>query len=325
MRRALGVAALAWACAAVPGFAQEPSWPTRPVRVLVPYSVGGATDIVIRLIQPALGEMLGQPIVVENRPSATGNLAVEAVAKAAPDGHTVLIGNITTNAINPAGLAHVLKFDPTKDLVGVTLLVSIPTIVVAAPNLPANSFKELIDYARAHPGELNYSNPLYAYSHLDTLELSRRTGIQVVPIPSKGAGPTVTAIMNGEIHFSFLNAASVMAYVKSGKMKALATTAPQRLPELPNVPTMAEVGFPDVGSNNWNAFFLPAKTPRAIVNRLHALTLQVMRRKDIQDLFVKASLPIVLSSTPEEFQQFLDAEMKKWSRIIKENNIRMSE
>lgn len=123
----------------------QTNWPTKPIRVLVPYAVGGATDIVIRLMQPAMNEMLGQAIVVENRPSATGNLAVEAVAKALPDGHTVLIGNITTNAINPVGLAHALNFDPTKELVGVTLLISVPTIVVGAPNLPPNNFKELID------------------------------------------------------------------------------------------------------------------------------------------------------------------------------------
>ncbi len=318
------LAAVAATVVSIQGFAQE-TWPTKPLRVLVPYAVGGATDIVIRLIQPALGDTLGQPIVVENRPSATGNLAVEAVARAVPDGHTVLIGNITTNGINPAGLAHVLKFDPTRDLTGVTLLVSIPTIVVGAPNLPANSFKELIDYARANPGKLNYSNPLYAYSHLDTLELSKRTGIQAVHIPSKGAGPTVTAIMSGEIHFSFLNAASVMQYVKSGKMKAFATTAPQRLPELPNVPTMAEVGFPDIGSNNWNGLFLPAKTPRAIVGRLYSATMQVMNRKDIQELFAKAALPIELSKSPEDFNQFLDSEVRKWTRVIKDNNIKMSE
>jgi len=303
----------------------QANWPTKPLRVLVPYAVGGATDIVIRLMQPAMNELLGQPVIVENRPSATGNLAVEAVAKAAPDGHTVLIGNITTNAINPVGLAHVLNFDPTKDLVGVTLLISVPTIVVGAPNLPPNSFKELIEYALARPGQLNYSNPLYAYSHLDTLDLSKRTGIQAVHIPSKGAGPTVTAIMQGEIHFSFLNASSVMTQVKAGKMKAYATTAPQRLSELPNVPTMGEVGFPEVGSNNWNGFFLPAKTPRAIVQRLHAVSLQVLARKDVQELFVKASLPIVTSKSPEDFQQFLESEGRKWARIIKDNNIKMGD
>ena len=303
----------------------QANWPTKPLRVLVPYAVGGATDIVIRLMQPALNELLGQPIIVENRPSATGNLAVEAVAKAQPDGHTVLIGNITTNAINPVGLAHVLNFDPTKELVGVTLLVSIPTIVVGAPNFPPNNFKELIEYALARPGQLNYSNPLYAYSHLDTLDLSKRTGIQAVHIPSKGAGPTVTAIMQGEIHFSFLNASSVMTHVRAGKMKAYATTAPQRLPELPNLPTMGEVGFPEVGSNNWNGLFLPAKTPRAIVQRLHAVSVQALGRMDVQEVFAKASLPIVTSKSPEDFQQFLEAEGRKWARIIKDNNIKMGD
>jgi tripartite-type tricarboxylate transporter receptor subunit TctC len=325
MRAALRAAAAAAAFATAFQLHAQETWPTKPVRVLVPYAVGGATDLVIRLMQPVLGEVLGQPIVVDNRPSATGNLALEAVAKAAPDGHTILIGNITTNAINPAGLAHVLKFDPTRELTGVTLLVSIPTVLVAAPNLPASNFRELIDYARANPGKLNYSNPLYAYSHMDTLELARRAGIDVVHIPSKGAGPAITALMQGEIHFSFLTAASVMPQVKGAKMKAFATTALQRLPELPGVPTMAEVGYPDIGSNNWNALFAPAKTPRAIVSRLYAASMQVMNRSDMQQLFAKSSLPIELSKSPEEFNQFVDAEVRKWTRVIKENNIRMSD
>jgi tripartite-type tricarboxylate transporter receptor subunit TctC len=322
MKKVLILAAALCACAAGPGSAQD-VWPTRPVRVIVPFSLGGATDLVARILGPALAETLGQPFVIENRPGASGNIGVEIVAKAAPDGHTLLVGNISTNAINPTGFAGKLAFDPVKDLAPVTLLVSIPTLLVTGASFPPNSVKELIEYARARPGELNYSNPLGSYSHMDTLDLSAKTGIKVVLIPSKGAGSAITSIINGDIHFSFLNMATVMPHVKGGRMKALATTSSARLAELPNVPTMAEAGYPGIGSENWNGFFLPAKTPRRTIDKLYFATIQAMQRKPIQDAFANAALPVVLSKSPEDFQAFLDAELKRWARIIKDNDVKL--
>src|SRR3954467_12166441 len=224
-----GSLALALPAQAQPSSASGTAWPTRPVRVIVPFALGGATDLVARILGPALAESLGQPFVIENRPGASGNIGVEIAAKAAPDGYTLLVGNISTNAINPTGFAGRLKFDPVKDLAPVTLLASVPTIMVTSPNLPPNSMKELIEYAKARPGELNYSNPLGSYSHLDTLELSKKNGIKVVLIPSKGAGSAITSIINGEIHFSFLTMSSVIPHIKAGRMKALATTSRTRL------------------------------------------------------------------------------------------------
>ncbi len=322
MKKVLILAAALCACAAGPGSAQD-VWPTRPVRVIVPFSLGGATDLVARILGPALAETLGQPFVIENRPGASGNIGVEIVAKAAPDGHTLLVGNISTNAINPTGFAGKLAFDPVKDLAPVTLLVSIPTLLVTGASFPPNSVKELIEYARARPGELNYSNPLGSYSHMDTLDLSAKTGIKVVLIPSKGAGSAITSIINGDIHFSFLNMATVMPHVKGGRMKALATTSSARLAELPNVPTMAEAGYPGIGSENWNGFFLPAKTPRRTIDKLYFATIQAMQRKPIQDAFANAALPMSLSKSPEDFQEFLNLELKRWARIIKDNNVRL--
>jgi tripartite-type tricarboxylate transporter receptor subunit TctC len=322
VRKVLILAAAFCACAAGPGSAQD-AWPTRPVRVIVPFSLGGATDLVARILGPALAEILGQPFVIENRPGASGNIGVEIVAKAAPDGQTLLVGNISTNAINPTGFAGKLAFDPVKDLAPVTLLVSIPTLLVTGASFPPNSVQELIEYARARPDELNYSNPLGSYSHMDTLDLSAKTGIKVVLIPSKGAGSAITSIINGDIHFSFLNMASVMPHVKGGRMKALATTSSARLAELPNVPTMAEAGYPGIGSENWNGFFLPAKTPRRTIDKLYFATIQAMHRKPIQDAFANAALPVVLSKSPEDFQEFLNLELKRWARIIKDNDVKL--
>ena len=307
-------------CACASAAAQD-TWPTKAVRVIVPFSLGGATDLVARILGPALADMLGQAFVIENRPGASGNIGVEIVAKAAPDGHTLLVGNISTNAINPTGFAGKLSFDPVKDLAPVTLLVSIPTLLVTGERFPPNTVEELIEYARKRPGELNYSNPLGSYSHMDTLDLSSKTGIKAVLIPSKGAGSAITSIINGEIHFSFLNMATVMPHVRAGRMKALATTSAERLPELPDVPTMAEAGYPGIGSENWNGFFFPAQTPRPIVNKLYATTMNAMQRKAIQDAFANAALPVKLSKSPEDFQEFVDAEIKRWARIIKDNNV----
>jgi tripartite-type tricarboxylate transporter receptor subunit TctC len=308
-----------------PAHAQQDAqvWPTRSVRLIIPFALGGATDIVARILAPALGEVLVQPFVVENRPGAAGNIGVELVVRANPDGHTVLLGNISTNAINPTAFAATLKFDPAKDLAPVTLIASVPNVLVSGAAFPPGDFKALIEYARARPGQMNYSNPLGSYSHLDTLDLLGRTGVQAVLIPSKGAGSTLTSIINGEIHFSFLNAASITPHVKGGRMKAFATTARERLPDLPEVPTMAEVGFPDVGSVNWNGFFMPAKTPHAIVGKLHAATAQVMRRKQVQDAFVNSAVPVTLSKSPEEFREFVNAEIRRWARIITDNNIKL--
>jgi len=314
-----------WGAGAGEGYAQQeaPAWPRRTVHLIVPFALGGATDIVARILAPALGETLAQPFVVENRPGAAGNIGVELVVRASPDGYTVLVGNISTNAINPTAFAATLKFDPAKELTPVTLLASVPNVLVSGAAFPPGSFKELIEYARARPGEMNYSNPLGSYSHLDTLDLLARTGVKAVLIPSKGAGSTLTSIINGEIHFSFLNAASITPHVKGGRMKAFATTARARLPDLPEVPTMAEVGFPEMGSVNWNGFFMPAKTPRPVVAKLHSATLQVMQRKQVQDAFVNSAVPMTLSKSPEEFQEFVNAEIRRWARIIRNNDIRL--
>jgi tripartite-type tricarboxylate transporter receptor subunit TctC len=326
MESLLRAITVAWSLAlALPAHAQQDArnWPTRPVHVIVPFSLGGATDLVARILGPALAESLGQPFIVENRPGASGNIGVEIAAKAPPDGYTLLVGNISTNAINPSGFAGRLKFDPVKDIVPVTLVASVPTILVTSPNLPPSSVKELVEYARARPGELNYSNPLGSYSHMDTLDLSSRTGIKVVLIPSKGAGSAITSLINGEVHFSFLTMSSVIPHVKAGRMKALATTSRERLSELPNVPTMAQAGFPGIGSENWNGLFFQARTPRAIVDRLYTATVQAMQKKPVLDAFANAALPVSLSKSPEDFQAFVDAEIRRWARILKEHDVHL--
>jgi len=319
---AIGAAMLLGAASA-PAQAQKSDWPQRPVRLVVPFAPGGGTDIVARLLAPSLGESLGQPVIVDNRAGAAGNIAMEIVARAQPDGHTVLVSNVSTASINPILYAGTLKFEPLKELSGVTLLAAIPNLLVSGAGLPPTNFKELLAYARARPGQLNYSTPLGGYSHLDMLDLTSRTGLKMVNVPSKGAGSSAASIINGEIHFSLANAASTTPQVKAGRMKAYATTAPRRLPDLPDVPTFTELGLAGVGSDNWNGLFLPARTPRAIVNRLHQATVEVLQRPAIVEAYAKVAVPVAVSRSPEDFDAFVRTEVARWTRIIKDNQIRL--
>lgn len=202
--------------------AKQAGYPERPIRVLIPFAPGGATDIVARMLSPRLSDRLGQQIVPDNRSGAAGNIAVELAAMAQPDGYTVLIGNISTNSINPILFARTMKVNALKDLRGVTLLASIPNVILGGPRLPANTLKEAIAYVKERPGQLNYSAPLGSYSHLDMLALTAAAGIKMVHIPSKGAGETLPLLMRGETHFTESNVASNIGPIRGGQIKAYA-------------------------------------------------------------------------------------------------------
>jgi len=310
-------------CGCIQGIqAAEPeAWPSRRVTMVVPFAPGGATDIVARILAPAMAEVLGQPVVVDNRPGASGNIGAMMVARAQPDGHTMVLSNVSLASINPILFAATLKMDLAKALTGVVLLASIPDIIVAKPDFPASNAKELVAHARAHPGKLNFSNPLGGYTHLYMLEWSGRTGMQLVNVPSKGPVQVVTSILGGEIHFSSLNSASITPHVQAGRLKALAAVAPQRLPALPEVPTLAESGYPGVGIVNWNGIFVPTGTPKPVIDRLHLITVKLMESPNIRQALEKAKVPVTLSKSPEDFQQFVRQELERAGRIIRENNI----
>ncbi len=329
MNLAGAVAAIAAACCAAGavGHAAQTdagrNWPQRPIRAIVPAAPGGAGDITARALVPALSEHLGQQIVIDNRAGAAGNIGVELVAKAPPDGYTLLFGNISTITINPTTYASVLKVDVAKELIAVTMLSRIPNLLVSGSGFPPNSMAELIEYTKARPGQLNYSNPVGGVSHLDMLEFTARAGISMVNVPSKGGGSSFAPIIAGEIHFSFLSAATVIPQIKGGRMKAFVTTAQRRLADAPEVPTMAEAGFPGGGSEFWIGFFVPAGTPRAIIDRLHAAVLHVTRQPQVKDAFDKVKVPMVISASAEEFQDYVRSETKRWAAVIKSNNVKV--
>jgi tripartite-type tricarboxylate transporter receptor subunit TctC len=310
--------------AALPAAAQE-VYPSRPVKMLIPYAPGGATDIIARIVGAKLTESLGQSFIVENRPGANGNLALEAAAKAPPDGYTLLVGNISTNAINESIYAGQLSIRPSQDLVGITKLVEIPHIVVASASFPANSIAELIALAKKDPGKINFASVgMGSYPHLDMERFMKAASIQLTHVPYKGgAGQAIPAMIAGEVQVAFFNMASLLPHIKSGRLKALAAIPAQRLPELPNVPTLAEQGFPGIGTNAWQGLFAPAATPKPVVDKLYAAVAAVLNKPEEREGLAQKMLSVAVSSSPQEFTQLVRKETQEWGQFVRAANIKV--
>ena len=309
--------------AVAPAMAQE--YPARPVRILVPYGPGGATDIIARIVAQRLTESMGQTFLVENRPGANGNIALEAAAKAPPDGYTLLVGNVSTNAINENVFAQQLQVKPSRDLVGIAKLVEIPHIVVAAANFPAHNIAELVAAAKKEPGKINFASVgLGSYPHLDMERLMKAAGIELTHVPYKGgAGQAIPAMIAGEVQVAFFNMASLLPHIKSGRLKALAAVPSQRLPELPNVPTLAEQGFPGIGTNAWQGMFAPAATPKPVVDRLHGALLGILTRPDQKDALARQMMSVEVSKSPQEFTELVRRETASWGEFLREARIQI--
>ena len=310
--------------AAFSASAQEP-YPSRPVKILVPYGPGGATDIIARIVGQRLTEALGHPFIVENRPGANGNIALEAAAKSPPDGYTLLVGNVSTNAINESAYAGQLKIRPSRDLVGIAKLVEIPHIVVANAALPANNIAELIALAKKEPGKLNFASVgLGSYPHLDMEKFMKASGTEMVHVPYKGgAGQAIPAMVAGEVQLAFFNMASLLPHIRSGRLKALAAIPAQRLPELPNVPTLAEQGFPGIGTNAWQGMFAPAATPKPIVDKLHGAVASILNAPEMKDSLGKQMMTVAVSRSSDEFTEQVRKETDAWGAFLRENNIKV--
>lgn len=308
----------------LPASAQD-AYPAKPVKIVVPYGPGGATDIIARIVGQRLTESLGQNFLVENRPGAAGNIALEAVAKAPADGYTLLVGNVSTNTINENTYAHQLKIKPSRDLIGIARLIDIPHIVVANAGFAPNSIAELIAAAKKEPGKINYSSVgVGSYPHLDMERLMKAAGIELTHVPYKGgAGQAIPAMIGGEVQVGFLNLASTLPHVKSGRLKVLAVTTAERLPELPNVPTMAEQGFPGIGTNAWQGMFAPAATPRAVIDKLYSALAAALTRPETKESLGKQMLNVDLSRSPQEFNEQVRKETQGWGDFLREAKIRV--
>ena len=297
------------------------NYPARPLRLVIPYAPGGPVDIVGRVVGLKLTEALGQQVIVDNRAGAGGNIALEIVAKAAPDGYTLLMGANGPIAINPS-LYRRMPVDTVKDFAPVTMVASSAMILVAHPSLPAHSVKELIALAKAHPGMINYaSSGSGSTAHLASELFKNMAGVQMVHVPYKGAGPALADLVSGQVQTMFTGISSTLPYVKSGKLQALAVSSEKRLPILPDVPAVAET-LPGYEVTTWYGVFLPAGAPAGVIDRLHDALAQALNSADTrQRLAALGADPRV--NTPREFAAAIRSELEKWAAIIKVSGARV--
>lgn len=310
----------AWGfCGTVSG-AERSDYPTRPVRLLVPFAPGGGADTLSRIITPKLHNMLGQPWVVDNRGGAAGNIAADIVAKAAPDGYTVFMGFNTVLTVNPS--LYKLSYKVEKDLQPVTLLATAQYILVVHPSVQAGTLKEFIELAKRKPGSLNYASAgVGSPLHLAAELFKKRAGINMVHLAYKGGGPAAAAVLAGEAQVLFASVASSLPQVKAGRLKALAATGTKRSKVAPELPTIAESGFPGFDVSSWYALLVPAGTSPVIVNRIRGAAMKAVELPDVQDAMSRQGLDVE-TSTPQELAARIKAETAVWARVIKETGIR---
>ncbi len=294
-------------------------YPAKPVHMIIPFAPGGASDFVGRIMQPKMAELLGQPIIVENKPGAAGSIGAEAAAKAAPDGYTIFLGNVGSVSINP-GVYPKLGINPVKDFIAVTQVVDVPSILIVHPSLPVNNVRELVAYAKANQGKLNFASP--GSGSLDRLEMElfrKLEKLDMVHVPYKGgAGPATAGLMGGETQLMFATAASPMPGVKLGRLKPLAVTSTRRIDTRPEVPTVAEAGYPDLKAGSWQGIFVPTGTPRDAVDKLFAVSAQVMKDAGVIARLKNGGAEAVTSASPAEFQKYVAAETERWAKIAQE-------
>ena len=321
MNRTVNSVALLCAAAFAWSPAQAQNFPSKPIRVVIPFVAGGSSDIVGRAIAGKFQEVLGQPGVVENKPGANGAIAAEFVAKSDPDGYTILVGSIGVFSIN-AALFKDLRYNPVRDFAPITLAVTTPNVLITKPDLPAKSMKALVEFAKKNPGKLSYcSSGTGSSDHLTGEVFKQGAGIFALHVPYRGGAACQTDLMGSQVDFSFQNLGAVTNYIRSGRMKALAVTAKARHPQLPNVPSVAETGFPDLVVTSWQAAAAPAKTPPAVVKRLNEAAVRALRSPDIRERMNQIGFDVVANS-PEEFGAFMKAEVERWTRVVERGGIK---
>ena len=320
---ALGRALLCCALAAValPALAQQAAYPTRALRLILPFPPGGSTDLLGRAVAERLGEQLRQPVVPENRPGAGGNVGAEAAVRSAPDGYTLVLC-APSLAISPS-LYRKLNYNPLRDLTPIALVATIPNLFVVHPSVPARSLQELVRHARENPGKLNFGTGGPGTSNQLASDMFRlQTKTEIVQVPYKGAETAMLALLAGQVQMVVIGPPAAAPHVKSGKLRALAVLGKERYADLPEVPTAAESGMPEFEVDTWYGVLAPAGVPRDIVARLNAELTKMMQAGDMRERLAAMGIQ-PLTGTPEQFGEFLKAEVAKWSAVVKESGARV--
>jgi len=309
--------------ATVPTFAQSDPYPSRPVRMVIPFAPGGASDFIGRILQPKLAEELGQQVIVDNRPGASGGIGVETAATATPDGYTFLLGNVSSMGIGP-NLFNTIRKN-AANLVPITLVVDVPGALGIHGGLPPNNLKEFIAYAKANQGKLSYGSAGYASAQRMAFEFfMSKAGIKLLHVPYKGgAGASTIATISGEVAATMVTTASLVPHAKTGKIKILAVVAKKRIPALPETPTMIESGFPELDLGSWQGVYVPKGTPKAIIDKLYKITVKVVNDPGTGQQYNKVSAQQVTSDSPAEFAKFMRQQDAFWGRVTKDLNIKV--
>jgi len=315
-----------WAVGAVLALLATGAWgqayPAKPIRLVVPFPAGGTTDILARAVGQKLTEAWGQPVVVDNRPGAGGNIGAELVAKAAPDGYTLLMGTVGTHAIN-ASLYAKMPYDHIKDFAPVILVAGVPNVLVVNPAVPVNSVQELIAYAKANPGRLNFASSGSGTSiHLSGELFKVMAGVQMTHIPYKGSAPALQDLIGGQVQLMFDNLPSALPQIKGGKLRALAVTSAARAAALPDVPTVAEAGLPGFEASSWFGVLAPAGTPVAIIARLNAEIAKWLASPEAREKLASQGANAA-GGSPEDFAKHIAAETAKWQKVVKESGAKV--
>jgi tripartite-type tricarboxylate transporter receptor subunit TctC len=320
MQRLLVATALVLACIAPVALGQ--AYPARPIRVIVPYPPGGTSDILARSLGDKLGAALGQPIVVENKPGANGNVGADLVAKAPPDGYTLLLADIGALAISPS-VYPTLPFDPARDFAPVTLVAYSPHILVVNPSVPVTTTQELVALAKSKPGKLNFAiSGLGGAPHLAGVDFALRTGVQWEYIPYKGGSQAIADVAGGQADVTLNGMLATYPLVKGGKLKLLAVSSGQRMSAIPDVPTLAESGLPGFETGSWQGVVAPAGTPRDVVARLNSEIVRIVSSPEMRENLGKQGAE-VRTNTPEAFATFIATEKAKWAKVVKEANVKI--
>jgi tripartite-type tricarboxylate transporter receptor subunit TctC len=309
--------------AAHQAFGQTDRYPSRPVRMVIPFAPGGASDFIGRILQIKLAEALGQQVVIDNRPGASGGIGVETAATATPDGYTLLLGNVSAMGIGPSLFSAIRKNE--GNLIPVTLVVDVPGALGISAALPPNNLKEFIAYAKANEGKLSYGSAGYASAQRMAFEFfMSKAGIKMLHVPYKGgAGASTIATITGEVAATMVTTASLVPFARSGKIKILAVVAKKRIPALPDTPTMIELGFPELDLGSWQGIYVPRGTPKEIVDKIFKVAVKVVHDPWTADQYSKASAQQITSDSPAEFAQFMRQQVAFWGKVVKGLNIKV--
>ena len=320
MARLPALVALAFAIAAPAAIAQP--WPAKPIRLVVPFAPGGSSEIIARSLAAPLSAALGQQVYVDNKPGGAGNVAMEEVKRAPADGYTMILGHVGVLAVNPALFGKALPYDPVKDFIPVTLVATVPNVIAVNPDVPVTTLAELVRKAKAEPGKLNYGSAGNGSAgHLAMEYFKMQAKVDIVHVPYKGTGPMLTDLMGGQTQLTFNGVPPIIGQIKGGKLRPIAVGSAKRVPSLPDVPTIAESGYPGFETSQWYGILLPAGTPAPIVERLHREIVAALAKPETTKRIVEDG-GVAVGNTPAEFAALIAREEKRWGEVVRSAGVK---